>query len=158
MDGDNSLVKCPKCANVDMVQKISNLSELAPPSMPEAKRHGIGWWVGTLIFGYVGVAVIVWSAGSLLGMFFGGEHMVVDVPIIFTVVLLLLPFILAFLLDQRHFHLQRVKIQELLPVWERAVSRWNKLQYCSRDKGAYDPDERIFVPLDQISYYLYRSE
>lgn len=34
---------------------------------------------------------------------------------------------------------------------ERAVARWMRLYYCSRDQIVFDPEENRFVPLEQIA-------
>lgn len=34
---------------------------------------------------------------------------------------------------------------------ERAVARWMRLYYCSRDQIIFDPEENRFVPLEQIA-------
>jgi hypothetical protein len=43
-----------------------------------------------------------------------------------------------------------------MPKWELAMTRWNKLYYCARDDGVFDPDERTFIEVEQMMNYLYR--
>lgn len=42
-----------------------------------------------------------------------------------------------------------------LPHWERAMSRWEKLYYCSRDDIVFIPNEKRAVPLAFLNDYLY---
>lgn len=51
---------------------------------------------------------------------------------------------------------KRNKATAAMPHWQRAISRWNKLYYCSRDDGVFDPDEREFIPADNLMSYIYR--
>jgi hypothetical protein len=49
---------------------------------------------------------------------------------------------------------QRVEI----PRWEKAMARWNKLYYCSRDDCVFIPEEDTSAPIAQMMNYIYPSK
>jgi hypothetical protein len=48
------------------------------------------------------------------------------------------------------------KVADQIPQWEMAIVRWYELYYCARDDGVFDPDEGVFVPIEEMMDYLYR--
>jgi hypothetical protein len=48
------------------------------------------------------------------------------------------------------------RVASQIPHWKRAMVRWNRLYYCARDDGVFDPEDGIFVPTEQMMDYIYR--
>jgi hypothetical protein len=51
--------------------------------------------------------------------------------------------------------LMRRGIASQIAHWKMAKTRWDRLYYCARDDGVFDPDEGIFIPAQQIENYIY---
>ena len=42
-------------------------------------------------------------------------------------------------------------------IWEKAFNKWNQLYYCARDDGVFIPGQNRFVPVDQMTSFLYKE-
>ena len=44
-----------------------------------------------------------------------------------------------------------------MPLWEKAMDRWDEMYYCLMCDGVYIPGERVFVPIAQKDALAYNS-
>ncbi len=126
---------------------------LAPPARPSAKTS-CAWLVGLIIAIVVSCAFLC-SGAMILD--------IIGVPSEFAILLLLAAlglgaaiFIGAILYTVKENKEERERVRAEMPRWKQARERWGRLCYCGRCHGVFDPDERVFVPVDHILGYLYR--
>jgi hypothetical protein len=49
------------------------------------------------------------------------------------------------------------EIKEYIPIYEKAIVRWNKLYYCFRDDIVFDPETNVYVSADKIDDLIYKD-
>ena len=92
---------------------------------------------------YVGLWVLVLSVGLLI------------VPLIFNItdsIISMLRFFSLFVFSVASLLLASFIFRRD----EHIIARWNKLYYCERDDGVFDPKGNVLVPTNQMANYLYR--
>jgi hypothetical protein len=166
---------CPSCRRIDKVEKVTTIfsggivsgatlnesnqslisRRLAPPEKPSTGKscgEGLGMF-GLLFLGAVGVSAgIVGTGGIIQGLYTAAE---IPGPF-FGFIVGLGAFYGLRLWEQALKKRTEKIITEEIPRWEKAMERWNKLYYCSRDDGVFDLSEGEFVPTQQLMKYLYR--
>lgn len=45
--------------------------------------------------------------------------------------------------------------KQAVPLWEKAITKWNELYYCARDDLVFDPATGALAPADRMSELLY---
>lgn len=56
--------------------------------------------------------------------------------------------------DLRRFE----EVKQALPLWQRAIKRWDSLYYCFRCDGGFIPGQNRFVPIASIQSFLYEQD
>lgn len=49
------------------------------------------------------------------------------------------------------------RVEKLMPDWSRAMERWNRLYYCSRDDLVFDPSDGSSAPASQMDQLIHRA-
>lgn len=174
---------CPNCGNVKGVGKVSSLyykaqadsgntvsmsqlpdghrrypargvvidrpqskmaKNLAPPAKPTAKGQSTYDIRAT---GFVALLAALLISGILMP-FVGWDK----VKAIFLV-LFLVGLIVATVVTQQ----QRRAAFRKIPLWEKAMDRWDEMYYCLMCDGVYIPGERVFAPIAQKDALAYQS-
>lgn len=139
-------LRCPRCGQMDMVQKVSGLygsgrEDLAPPVKPDIEElikrpDTIGWWI------------------SACGMFGGITYLFHHSELIsgISVIAFFVGIILHFVeLDKRRQDARK----HLIPKWETAAEKWNRLYYCGREDIVFIPGQGVSVPAGTMETFLY---
>lgn len=188
-------VKCPKCGQIDMVQKVSALhgtgiavgeysgpsvgvvtpvgsgrpalvtgstrlsgvsqtalsAKLAPPAKPIYKSPG-GW----LLTGFI----ILILAGAIFGLL-GGIGLV-GTSEERTNAIIMFPWFLGIAIAllwwrNREGSKRRRKFEQEIAIWKEVIRKWNRLYYCARDDSVFILGQNPFVPVDQMTAFLYEE-
>lgn len=68
---------------------------------------------------------------------------------------------IAVLVAVKYFHKSRdekIRVAREMPVWERAVSKWQHLYYCYRCDGVFLPSLNYIVPTQYMMNFLYYDD
>jgi hypothetical protein len=178
----NEDLKCPKCRQIDMVQKLSVLYEggiakiqyqawvppppgsklppiltkregtnqtalsarFAPPPQPSVKTVKAPPLNSRYKFLALGLFLI-----SLV-LSFTSNYILVSYIILASAVI---PLVIG--LMKREEERNRIWRENVVPRWERAMSKWNSLFYCARDDGVFIPKDGNWVSAENIETFLW---
>lgn len=133
-------VMCPVCHQADQVKKVpaayeSGVTRLAPPAMPVAKVSMMKYVI--VCFALVGVGaffILVLSGTNGYGSWPTAVQVVQVVLTILAICAALALSLIALLRVVRG----DMNSQKLLPAYDEALEKWNRLYYCKREDVVFD--------------------
>lgn len=139
-------------------------SQLAPPAKP-SKPIGYGWAIILLIARSTLAVIVLLMTSAVAALTFPflvtvyrQNPVLALIPVVGIIIgsLLLLRWIVVSLIrDVGKANNQSSAYAVEIEAWQRAMSRWKALYYCSRDDGVFLPSQSVLVPLSQMKPFLY---
>lgn len=140
---------------------------LAPPSMP--KNPHWFWYIMPFVPIHPVQYILVWFApigktvklllfgicGILLAITTGTFRLDIKNPIFPNFAAILALAIVVIYYVSLVWGTQRRKAKAL-PIWQKAMSRWEELYYCARDACVFEPETGEFTPVERTHELLYR--
>jgi hypothetical protein len=130
--------------------------KLAPPSKPEPKDYAVYndtervlKTLATLAV-CLGLVLAIWGQCANLATL-GGQGLL---QLILGIALVGCGGAYIYFVTSRR---EKQAMAVLMSRWKRAIARWNQLYYCSRDDGVFIPGQSHFVPVDQMTDFLYEK-
>lgn len=165
---DNAPI-CPSCSQLDAVRKASSIYTQGVASQSVALTGGMGTVTGqsTSVTGlsrrlappprpvnkglpYILTAAIL-GAMTIFGLLLSSSPLAQkDAPYLFAALGLASIVLLVNGLNLK------ARYTKEMSGWQPAAAKWNTLFYCSRCDGVFNTQEKEFVPLNQMTNWLYR--
>ena len=179
------IIVCPECGKDDMVHKVSAIydsgfvtvqnnsplvpygvvdrtltnitplaQKLAPPPKPTlsgfATISPVVILIIALVIGLVLFCVlfpsVAWGSGGSGGS--GAEYIFECLIFILMMAIIGIPWGIYVAKKQK-------ELQPQIAMWEKAISKWQQLYYCSRNDCVFNPDTGKSVPPNRISALIY---
>jgi Flp pilus assembly protein TadB len=118
--------------------------ELAPPVQPNAAVSGPQdvWASGAIApFGAILFTIVI-------TILFGAATLYWSIPLALIVVIIATFLIVWY---------RQSAATRAMPLWEKAMERWEEMYYCANCDGVFLPWERVFVPVAQKDALAYQS-
>lgn len=158
---------CPKCGLADEVTSVSTVSAdnrqnsvgrmLAPPSKPQSGELSLWSRYSGVIFILGGVCSILTASIVILPAIsqgtFDSQFIQLSLSMLFGLGIIGAG-IATFRSNNKKSRRRKAQLASQLAQWEMAMSRWQRLYYCARDEGVFDPKEQVFVPAERMIDYL----
>jgi hypothetical protein len=164
-------LKCPKCRQIDMVQKVSTLydggiskaqyqareaviqtaisKKLAPPSKPTPPSNDD--WRLAFFVGAIGLFALFVITPAIVNPNERSQGLMVSLGIVGFAVLLVILAVTTTGKAKRQFESDISK-------WYRAMKIWNELYYCARDDVVFIPGESHVIPAYQMTSFLWEVD
>jgi hypothetical protein len=130
---------------------------LAPPAKPTAAEATRWGTMGSIVFIAGGICSAVSAVALAWPVLSAGEINSQFIQLMISVVFALAIAAGGFATlrsSRKKAALRQARIAAQIPRWEAAMARWNRLYYCTRDKGVFDPAENTFVPAEEMVEYI----
>ncbi len=124
--------------------KSEMAKKMSPPLRPITTMNANGSFFGAA--GSSVVAAVLLS--FVLTPIFGAGSMTATLPLLFLIFM-----VGSTIYVQR----KRVEAFKKIPLWEKAMDRWDEMYYCANCDGVYIPWERKFVPVAQMQTLAYQD-
>jgi hypothetical protein len=148
---------CPVCSRADQVKKMqaaytTGEIRFGPPPMPVSKANMTNYIIiGMILVGIGSFLTLVLLATNGFDFLPNNVAPVVSVlQAAVTILFILCALVLSFLAI-RHIGRGDEEARQRYPLWDKAMSNWNHLRFCARNKVVFDPETNKVLSDAEVS-------
>ncbi len=152
MSADESQIPtCPVCNQSDQVKTMqaafdSGVTRAAPPDMPTRNVAMMPY----ILSGGVATGIFIFLIIVLIGSEANLSFVFQSILVVLTFICIVVTLVVSYLAFQRVVK-GDAEATVQFPAWDRAMSIWKSLYYCSRDNVVFNPATNKIVSDEQLA-------